>query len=870
MITDPAGAKTEFDYGTSSGRIESVDRTLTVLNPDNSSGSKSNDWQIAYNPDGTVLSVADPVQAAAGVLTKFVYGGTYGAGTTTVTAPADTTAGTPALTTTYTLDPGAQGWLDQIRQQVSQGNPSTPISLATTYANYDGNGNAQTISRQIDATHFQTKTLTYDSFGNIVTETDPVTDSNTVTTTNEYDSNNNLLSTSVSNTSGSPQTLVTAYAYDSVGQRSCKIQNPTVQDLTAISCSISGDNLPASTTDSNVVTAYAYTTTNQLAEEIDPNGTATAYSYNPDGTIASTTLNYVQNGPVDDKTNLTTTYTYFPTGQVKTEKDPVTNLATPVATSTTSYTYDALGDLSTKTTPGDSWVPGGELVNSYDEFGSLTSTTSCTYAASPDACKSGVTSAAITTRDTLDRSLVVTDTTPAVGTTPATVTTSSTSYDLVGNVITSTATNGVKTVATYDALGRVLTATPYSPPPVGGGDSTVGATTSHFYDGLGDEIETDAPAPVTLSNPSGITVTTRTFYASGDQHTSTSADAGTVTNLYDGVGRQLGQIDSAGLTISSKSYDLLGRVLSSTVTNPATALDGTKTSTTTTIDTSYDPAGNVLTVTAPYQAGQPKLTNTNELDALGRVTSTTDSAGAVTKTYYDAGGNAVGIVAPDGSVTRQIYSLAGGVAETITNCSDDDKNPTSSPSTSACNGGSSGDWNVKDKSILATGSGSITVQTVNGTVEKDTTTDGEGRTLSVVVDPKGAAPLETDYAYDAKGRLIAQATPAPSGTGQIVDVITYDGLGRVSATITNCVDKTADNNWSDCTGTGTMDGSTNLKTTYGYDNAGSLATKTSPTGEITSYSYDQARHLTSSRIDNQPATFYFYDAGGHQIGSPWL
>ncbi len=729
---------------------------------------------------------------------------------------------------------------------VLQGDPPVLVDLSRTYV-LDDNGNVLSATRQIDVDHFQTRAWTYDDSGNILTETDPLSDSSTVTTTNAYNTNNSILTTSVVGSASSALRLTTAYAYDSAGHTSCKIQNPTIAANT-ITCSVDGTNLPPSTLDTNIVTAYAYDNNDMLVKSVDPLGTITMYAYTPRGMPATTTRNYVIGSGTPDLTNLMTTYTYDNAGNLLTQTDPVTYFP-PARTTTTTYTYDLMGSQLTKSTPGDTWVPGRETVNKYDEFGALVSLTTCTFVASADGCATGVLSQATETRDELDRSEIATDVTPAHDAAQATTTTTRTRYDFAGNAYSSQRDDQAETIRTFDSLGRTYQ------------ETTPNGTTTHFYDGLGNEIKTVVPASISAANPAGIQTTVRTYRPSGTIATSTT-DGGTLTYLYDAIGRQIGAVDASGLSVSSTTYDLLGRVLSSTVTNKVMALDGTSSNVTTTVDTTYDRAGNVLTVTAPYQGTQTKLTTTNLRDALGRVYSVTDGAGLVTRIYFNAAGNAIGTVAPDHSVSRVIYDVFGNAVETIANCSDDYILPTNSPQTSQC-GLSLNGWNIRTTSSTEASAGRIVGRTTVGTLTRQTTTDGEGRIVQTIVDPDGAH-LQTDYAYDSKGRLVAQTTPAPSG--RLVNSTWYDDFGRVVDTIADChlAGSDSDPGWSDCD-QDLQDGTHNLDTSYYYDNAGNLSQKVAPSGAITHYTYDAAGRPASTWINDGPATIYYYDSAGRNV-----
>ena len=79
----------------------------------------------------------------------------------------------------------------------------------------------------------------------------------------------------------------------------------------------------------------------------------------------------------------------------------------------------------------------------------------------------------------------------------------------------------------------------------------------------------------------------------------------------------------------------------------------------------------------------------------------------------------------------------------------------------------------------------------------------------------------TSYYYDAEGRRIATATPTSSGSYSVT-FDSYDSAGDLTSEIVNCTTSgtTPPANPATCTGGGTANGSTNIKTTYVYDTAG--------------------------------------------------
>jgi RHS repeat-associated protein len=752
-----------------------------------------------------------------------------------------------------------------------------PVTQTTKFG-YDAQGNVKSIVSPIDATHTSTKSWTYNDSGTVASETDPLTASSTFATTYTYDTNNNLQTVTVAGTSTTPNLLVkTAYFYDSAGHVGCKVQNLTIDiNYPGLTCdAVNGPKkIPSATADSNLVTIYAYDTNDDLVSQTDPTGVVTAYGYDTVGNRTSVTRNYksgVKSGvTVDDQTNVKTTFTLDAAGNVLTETDPITNRIIPATSATTSFTYDALGHVLTKVIPGDSWAPSSETISNYDELGDQVLSATCAPSASTaTACISAAMNKTTTTRDPMGRAVSVTSFTAAdtgAVSKPASTTTAKVKFDGAGNAWQSVSAAGVTSTSSFDGLGRVVH------------EASAGTWASHAYDGLGDEISTTTPASNTTT-----AVTTRVFNPNGTVHTQTTTDAGTTTYLYDAIGRQIGAIDAAGLTVSSTNYDALGHVTSALTTNTVTPLTGGAATTVQTIvDTAYDPDGRVTSVTLPYVSGATKTTNTTAYDPLGRVAQTTvnyisgssdPAANLVTQNYYDAAGHLIASLDPKHIATRWVYALGGELAMTISNCTDkggnDGTTPPADPAICAGSGTSDGSTNLRTQSSTVSGSGEIVTTQTSGTapatVTTTTTYDGKGRVLKTVVDPaSGGLKLETDYAYDSHGRLFAQASPTPDGSGKVVKIIFFDpSRGLVQKTIDNCTDTSADATWSACTGAA-EDGTHNLTTTYSYDTAGHISSQTSPSHAVTSYTYDGAGRVTTTTTNNA-TTAYYYDAAGRKI-----
>lgn len=835
-LTDPASNGSTFVY--TSGLLASVTRSRTPVG-----GSAAQVvWSIGYS-GSQVASVTDPIGGSAHPATF-----AYGTGTTSATIPGDTssTPSAPAsMTTTYVYD--AHGWVTK----------TTDAAGYVTNATYYASGDVWTSSRQVDqpASHWATTTYEYDAAGNVTKETDPI---GTVTKF-AFGAANDLLKKSQAY--GTSVETDTQYLYDGSGHLCRETQQPTL-DITTLTHPCT-DALPVANADQNVDKQYTYDAKNELATETDALGVVTSYGYDTYGNQTGETRNYVSGQTPDATSNVTTTYLYDQ-ATVGGKLGLRTTQTNPVGVSTT-YAYDVLGNQFTVSLPGDTWVPSQQTANTYDEFNAKVS--SRIYVGTgPNPVD--------TTTTTYNARGWATGTSDA--NTTATTTTV-TAYDLAGDAYSITGTDLTVTAKTYDGLHLLLTEQPAGT-----------NQTSHVYDGLGDERSTTAPATTTTN-----TVTNRTFDLDGHLLTETIDAAGTpatTTHVPDALGRDHQVTEPApSLLVTTTTYDGVGRVTRSVAGTSIT-------------DKTYTKTGNVLSVTTPYASGATPEIEKNAYDLLGREcrsvgNATTDPStlahpctdpitsdglhNLVTTTYYDAAGQALASVDPKGVVARSIYDVAGHVAETIANCTDSGTTPSSHPAT--CAGVTPPPDNATD--IVTTVSYSVDGVKVASTttaaaLTTKTTFDGTGRTLSSVVD-YGSSPhlnLETDYAYDTKGRQAA--TKSPTG---VIAVTVYDTNGRVGKTIANCTDDPAGSlpgtNWVGCSGAGIKDGTWNLTTFDTYDGAGHKSQEKAPNGSITVYSYDTAGRLitqVNAYVSGQPTnaaggvnatTNHYYDADGRRIAT---
>ncbi|MER6919120.1 DNRLRE domain-containing protein [Streptomyces spiralis] len=391
---------------------------------------------------------------------------------------------------------------------------------------------------------------------------------------------------------------------------------------------------------------FGYDTFGNLTSVTDPKGVSTA----TDGDY-TTTYTYDAYGELKTATDAnhhTTTYSDFdPNGYPKTTTDALQHSSTTV--------YDAHGQVTSATDP-----LGHTTTQTYDVYGRP-----------------------LVKKVPKDQANGVFITTPA----PV--------YDADDNVVQTTEPNGAVSTAVYDAADEITSATApkdHSTDP--------DRTTTYTYDAVGELKTTTEPKGTLTTTDATDFVTTESYDPIGEITDVVNAQGNKVSYQYDDVGNVTEVIDPVKNATADTTdyttktvYDFDHRAIQVTDSAGSTSKtgydkDGLKTTLTdpegNTTTTSYDERGKVSQVQAPYQgtAGSPTYRTTSyEYDQVGNTTRTitprANAAGTTTafttQSVYDELNRVKETIAPydpsDATFNKPIstytyYDAAGRVSKT--------------------------------------------------------------------------------------------------------------------------------------------------------------------------------------------------------------
>jgi RHS repeat-associated protein len=623
--------------------------------------------------------------------------------------------------------------------QISRAATSS-TAAATESFTYDSNGY---LASKTDWNGNQT-TYVNDSHGQPTTINEAVGTSVAKTTIIAYDSTWTHLPATVT-TAG----LTTSFTYDSDGELLTKTLTDTTTTTTPFSTK--GQTRTWTNTWSNSLLASVKT----------PNGNTTKYGYDSTGALTSTTdaaghltqiTSHTGGGlplTIVDPNNVTTTLTYSP------RLWPLSSTVTGASgTYATTWAYDAAGNLTQTTLPDNSY-----LANTYDAAHRLTQVT--------DALGNYTSYTLDALGDRTQTSIFAKG-----GTTPTWQRTST--FDALGHLLVDKQGAGQTITKTYDPNGNVQTVT-----------DDLSHTTTNTYDALNRlSASTDANSGVTTpaydAHDRLVSVTdandNQTSYVRdgfGDVIQQVSPDSGTTVFQYDGDANLTKKTDALSI-VTNQTFDALDRVLT----------------------TAY-PADSAENVTYTYDQ-----TGTGFSFGVGRLTSVTDAAGTLTRTYeergnllaekrvngkttlttsytYDGANRIASLTYPDGTLVNYQYDAAGYTskvtakpagASSTTTIATLQHQPFGPLNAVTYGNGIAETW-AFDSSYRPT---SI-VDALSGTnVQKLTYAYDNANNVKSITDAVNAANSQT-LTYDATNRLLS-ATSGSGGYGSLT--WTYDTVGN--------------------------------------------------------------------------------------------
>ncbi|MFD6420903.1 LamG-like jellyroll fold domain-containing protein [Streptomyces sp. NPDC060198] len=616
----------------------------------------------------------------------------------------------------------------------------------TTAYTYDNDDRITEQASAVDASgKTQKTTVDYDVAGNPKKET--VTDGLTThVTTNTFDQRG-LVTSSVppnGNTAGANAAAhTTNYRYDTVGQLVETI-SPPVQVA-------ENGNTP---TTSRPATLAGYNTFGEATENRDARGNITRSTVDRVGRTTAVTLP-----------------TYTPTGG-----SPITAVA--------RTTYDALGQVTATQDPLDRTTRYG-----YDQLGQLIEQTDPAVA-TPVAQLGQNTNILSGNSLALDGGRVTRST-----------------WTPTGLPLSVTGPTGARTEATYDELGRQLTATTIDRYP-----SLQNLTSRYTWD--------DADNQTASATPAGGT-TYGTFNPAGQPLTITDPADGVTRFTYDRLGRTTETYDPTNRK-SVATYDALGNITSATDY-------GTGTTALRTARSEFDANGSL---TATTSASGSHTTYT--LDALGRTTQqtelVTDTRSITTRFGYDANDNLTRTTDGRGNTTTYSFTPWDLPESTV------------EPATPTYP-------NLTDRTFttLYDAVGQGVTDLLPGGVKRERTYDTLGRLVQETGTGAEAPTTTRTFGYDLADRMVSQGTDSPLAQ----DTYTYNDRGQLltaqgpSGTSSYTYD--TDSNLTQRT-------NGNWTTEYGYDNAGRLDWLWDEiTGNDIWFEYDAAGRPTSDQYATLPA-----------------
>ena len=420
-------------------------------------------------------------------------------------------------------------------------------------------------------------------------------------------------------------------------------------------------------------------------------------------------------------------------------------------------------------------------------------------------------------------------------------------YDQFGNVRATTDAKGNQSELDYAATysyAYPTTATSAVPDPTGQHGSAVALVTSTVFDfntGLVTSIADANNVSTTFAYADPLNRLTGTVHASG-----TSAQTQTTVS-YDDLNRVItttSDLNSFGdnLLKSQVVYDSLGRKIESRQYESASKYIA--------VQLQYDALGRAYKVSNGFRPLAPDnetaIWTTSAFDALGRVISVTTPDGAVMGTSYS--GNTVTITDQAGKQRQSVTDALGRLIQVY-------EDP------AGLNYLTNYSYDSVDN-LITVKQGTQTRTFVYDSLKRLTTaTNPENGTITYVYDNNSNLLTKTDarniastYVYDALNRVTSRSysdsTPGVTYSYDAASVVNSRGrLTSVSSSVSNYNYGAYDPLGRATTGAQVTGGQT-YSTSYQYNLAGGVVSKTYPSGRVVKTDYDSAGRIAGVKNSN--------------------
>ncbi|MFF3911723.1 DNRLRE domain-containing protein [Streptomyces sp. NPDC001848] len=718
-ITDPTGRKTlTVNYYNKGDNYSYIDSTGNLVNDTNLTNPKIIDHikslidisgreiDFYYTTQGLMARMVDGAGNSAAKTFNFTYDATQGNKNVKLTQVTDPRG--HATTISYydpVTDPKFHWWTQNVTDRLNH----------TTGFAYTEPGAITGAAIQTTVTDANNHATTYqvDSTGRLTQAVNALNQKTTLA----WDTDNNVTSLTEDNGAQSTWTYDQNTGYPLTKKDALANKNNTAAVTYNYQTSLSGHiaDITDKTSAAGRHWHFSYDTNGNPTSVQDPNGTqagsgyTTTYTYDATGELLTAT----------DANNHTTTYSnYDPSGYPDTTKDPLGNTATAV------------------------YGPRGEVTSTTDALGHTTTQNYDVFLRPMDG------------KTAKDQANGVYITTPA----PA--------YDANDNITQKTAPNGAVSTAVYDANDQATSST------LPQDTSTAPTrTTTYTYDAVGNQLTMTTPDGNVSGAQAGSYTITTTYDAADEPVTVTDAAGKKTTTSYDDVGNKIQVTDPLNHTTKT-AYDLDHRPTTVTdaanyTTSTAYDLDGAKTSTT-------DQNGNTTLFTND-QDGHVTQVQVPHTSSGGTITYDT------TQYQYDQVGNKTATITPRG--------VASGIANAYTTKTTYDADNRKSAEFGAYNPNDSTYNTAPETDYSYDAAGRLTKVTAppsgNSTVNSTTTTSywDNGWTKSST-DPWG---ITTSYDYNAIGKQTSRTITSAGGSSSRTQSWGYYPDGKLQSHTDNGV-----------------------------------------------------------------------------------